>query len=263
MTELNLDYIASRLEGLEETIIHKLIDRAQWRANDAAYAAGQSGFAGEDSRSLLELRLLDHEEMDAKFGRFCVPEERPFSKNLPKPQRAVNIPETGLYIKNFDRVNLTQSILRSYLFLLPNICPAGDDGQYGSSVEHDVYALQAIARRIHFGALYVAESKFRADADDYKKLIAAKDADALLKKLTRKNVEDKIIARVRDKVKSAQAKINKSVRNALNPSVIITYYADFLIPVTKQGQILYLMNRANTSSEAAGENSAGEGSERG
>jgi len=243
MIELNLDYIASRLEGLEETIIHKLIDRAQWCANDAAYAAGQSGFAGEDSRSLFELRLFYHEEMDAKFGRFCVPEERPFNSVLPKPQRAVSIPETGLYVKNFDCINLTQSILRSYLLMLPNICPAGDDGQYGSSVEHDVYAVQAIARRIHFGALYVAESKFRADENGYSQLIAANDTNALLQKLTRKDVEDKIIARVKDKVKSAQAKINKSVRNALSPVAIITYYKDFLIPVTKQGQILYLMNR--------------------
>jgi len=243
MTELNLDLIASRLEGLEETIIHKLIDRAQWRVNEAAYAVGQSGFANEDSRSLFQLRLHYHEEMDAKFGRFCVPEERPFNTDLPRPQRTVNIPETGLYIKELDCVNLTQAVLSSYLLLLPKICRDGDDGQYGSSVEHDVYAVQAIARRLHYGALYVAESKFRSDVEGYSRLIKDKDHNQLLEKLTRKSVEDKIIARVKEKVKRLQAKINRSVRTAVNPEPIIIYYRDFLIPLTKQGQILYLMNR--------------------
>ncbi|MDR2579305.1 MAG: hypothetical protein LBC70_10960 [Chitinispirillales bacterium] len=243
MTELNLDRIASRLEGLEETIIHRLIDRAQWSVNDAAYTPGQSGFAGGEPRSLFELRLYCHEKMDATFGRFCVPEERPFNTNLPAPQRAVNLPDTGLRIRKLDSVNLTQPVLDTYRLLLPLICPAGDDGQYGSSAEHDVYAVQAIARRIHYGALYVAESKYRADADGYSRLIRENNRDALMEKLTRKGVEDKIIVRVKEKVKNIQGKINKSVRNAVNPEVIITYYRNFIIPVTKQGQILYLMNR--------------------
>jgi chorismate mutase len=243
MAELNLDGIASRLEGLEETIIHRLIDRAQWCINEAAYAHGQSGFADENLRSLFELRLWHHEEMDAKFGRFCVPEERPFNCGLPVPQRVVNIPETGLHIKNFDCVNFTDAVLASYRLLLPKICGAGDDGQYGSSVEHDVYAVQAIARRLHYGALYVAESKYRGAPDEYAKLIREKDKDALLAKLTRKDVEDKIISRVKDKVRQTQAKINNAVRVEIKPESIIVYYKDFLIPMTKQGQILYLLNR--------------------
>jgi chorismate mutase len=243
MVELNLDQIASRLEGLEETIIHRLIDRAQWRVNDIAYTPGLSGFADGDSRSLFELRLYYHEAMDAKFGRFRVPEERPFNTHLPAPQRVVNLPESGLYIREFDRVNLTEAILTSYRLLLPMICQHGDDGQYGSSVEHDVYAVQAIARRLHYGALYVAESKFRADAEGYSQLIKEKDHDALLEKLTRKDVEDRIILRVKEKVKRLQAKVNSAVRYEIHPEPIIVYYKDFLIPLTKQGQILYLLNR--------------------
>jgi chorismate mutase len=243
MVELNLDHIASRLEGLEETIIHKLIDRAQWCVNDVAYVSGLSGFASGESRSLFELRLYHHETMDAKFGRFLVPEERPFNCDLPSPQRAVNIPDTGLYIREIDRINLTRVIQKSYQLLLPQICPLGDDGQYGSSVEHDVYAVQSIARRIHYGALYVAESKYRGDVEGYGRLVREKNLDGLMDKLTRKDVEDKIIARVKDKVKRLQAKINTSVRNTVNPEPIIIYYRDFLIPTTKQGQILYLLNR--------------------
>ncbi|MCL2219543.1 MAG: chorismate mutase [Chitinispirillia bacterium] len=243
MAELNLDHIASRLEGLEETIIHRLIDRAQWCVNEVAYAHGQSGFANEDLRSLFELRLWHHEEMDAKFGRFCIPEERPFSGGLPAPRRAVNIPETGLHIKDFDEVNFTGAVLASYRLLLHKICRPGDDGQYGSSVEHDVYAVQAIARRLHYGALYVAESKYQGDVGGYRKLIEKKDREALLEKLTRKEVEDKIIARVKEKVRQVQAKINKEVRVEVKSESIIVYYKDFLIPMTKQGQVIYLLNR--------------------
>jgi chorismate mutase len=243
MAELNLDYIASRLEGLEETIIYKLIDRAQWRVNDVVYHPGKSGFVNDNSRSLFSLRLLYHEEMDAKFGRFCVPEERPFNRGLPEPQRAVNLPESGLYIKDFDIVNLSAAILVNYKPLLHKICPAGDDGQYGSSVEHDVYAVQAIARRIHYGALYVAESKFRADVDGYSQLIKDKNSGALLERLTRKSVEDKIIERVKDKAVRVQAEINTSVRNVIDPGAIVEFYRNFVIPATKQGEILYLLNR--------------------
>jgi len=243
MPELNLDSIAARLESLEETIIHRLIDRAQWRVNDTAYLPGASGFPGAESRSLFELRLRSQEEMDARFGRFCVPEERPFSKDLPKPLRTVNLPDTGVYLKDCDVVNLTEPLLRSYMLILPKICPAGDDGQYGSSVEHDVYAVQAIARRLHYGAIYVAESKFRQDPEGYKKLVKTRDRDGLMEKLTRKNVEKKILERVKAKVKSLQAKVNKSIRNTVRYEPIIVYYRDLLIPLTKHGEIIYLFNR--------------------
>jgi chorismate mutase len=161
--KIDLSYIAARLEGLEETIIFKLIDRAQFCANLSAYDQGKSGFTGELSSSLFEIRMIHQERMDAQFGRFCVPEERPFTKGLPSPQRLVNLPDSGLHIRNFNSVSQTDDILISYLELLPKICISGDDGQYGSSVEDDIYALQSIARRIHFGALFVAESKYSRD----------------------------------------------------------------------------------------------------
>jgi len=53
----NLDKIATDLEGLEETIIARLIDRAQFRRNRLAYQPGKSGFKGETELSLFALRL--------------------------------------------------------------------------------------------------------------------------------------------------------------------------------------------------------------
>ncbi|MDR2592699.1 MAG: hypothetical protein LBC59_07830 [Chitinispirillales bacterium] len=248
MPELNLNDIAARLESLEETIIHRLIDRAQWRLNDNAYLQGASGFPGAEQRSLFELRLHSQEEMDAKFGRFCVPEERPFNRDLPKPLRAVSLPDTGVNLKDYDTVNLTEPLLNSYMLILPKICLAGDDGQYGSSVEHDVYAIQAIARRVHYGAIYVAESKFRQDPEGYKKLVETRNRDGLMERLTRKDVEKKIIERVKTKVKNLQAKVNKSIRNTVRYEPIIVYYRDLLIPLTKHGEIVYLFNRVENDS---------------
>jgi chorismate mutase len=81
---LEIDTIAARLEGLEETNISKLIDRAQFCVNKRIYRPGESGFEGENKRSLFLLRLFFHEKIDAQFGRFCVPEERPFFSLLPE-----------------------------------------------------------------------------------------------------------------------------------------------------------------------------------
>jgi chorismate mutase len=134
--------------------------------------------------------------------------------------------------------------MTAYLGLVPRICRPGSDGHFGSSVEHDVYALQAIARRIHYGALYVGESKFRSDPMRYAKLICAKDRRGMLALLTRKDVEEKIIARIRTKVAAAQEKVNRGTRHVIDAGELLRFYRDCIIPLTKEGEVLYLLNRA-------------------
>jgi chorismate mutase len=242
----DLELIAARLEGLEETIISKLIDRAQFSVNQSIYIPGQSGFTGAEGLSLFDLRLRWQEEMDARFGRFHVPEERPFNRDLPASQRAVALPPSCLVIDDFERVNVTAAIRDAYLQMIPRICPAGDDRQYGSSVEHDVYALQAISRRIHFGALYVAESKYSADPASYDECAARGDTDALMRMLTRHDVEERILLRVGEKTERAQAHVNQRVRSIVAPDTVMSLYRDFIIPITKQGEILYLLQRTGS-----------------
>jgi chorismate mutase len=231
------------LEGLEETIIARLIDRAQFHRNAAAYQRGRSGFAGEPELSLFALRMRYQEEMDARFGRFEVPEERPFNRNLPPPRRQVRLPETGLKLTDYDRVNLTDRILAAYLDLLPGICPPGDDAQYGSSVEHDVYAVQAISRRIHYGAMYVAEAKYRSDPAAYAPAVAAGDAERLGALLTRSDVEERILLRVHVKAGMMQASAKAETRITIHPDRVRAFYADHVIPLTKAGEIRYLRHR--------------------
>ena len=243
MISPELHLIAAQLEGLEETIINKLIDRAQFKANLVVYKAGRSGFEGAENESLLDLRLRYHEGMDAYFGRFCVPEERPFTQDLPSPRRKVNLPPSCLAIDAYERVNLSDEIKSAYLDLVPRFCAEGDDGQYGSSVEHDVYALQAIGRRIHFGAMYVAESKYLSDKAQYRQLIREKNMDAIMELLTRKEVEERILERIKVKVQHIQAEVNQEIRITIDPGVFFQFYRDHVIPLTKKGEVLYLLNR--------------------
>ncbi len=248
MQSLDLGLIAAHLEGLEETIIHRLIDRAQFAANPVAYAPGHSGFRGAETESLFDLRLRHQEEMDASFGRYHVPEERPFHRDLPDAKRRVQLPESPLRIADLDVVNLTATIVADYLRFLGDLCAShdgADDGQYGSSVEHDVLAIQAIARRVHYGALYVAESKFRGAPDAFVRLVAANDRDAILRLITRPEVEERILGRVADKVDYVQGTANRQVRRLIRPDTVLMLYRDTIIPLTKEGELRYLFNRTS------------------
>jgi chorismate mutase len=243
MPSPDLERIAADLESLEETIIARLIDRAQFHRNRIAYIPGRSGFDEETELSLFALRLRYQEEMDACFGRFCVPEERPFNRDLPSPRRRVNLVDNCLRIVDYNRVNLTAAVMTSYLDLVERICPPGDDGQYGSSVEHDVYAIQAISRRVHYGALYVAESKYRAETSTFQGLMAAGDQARLLDRLTRPAVEARILERVVEKVVALQVSARVNTRHTIDPLVVRDYYAAWIIPLTKEGQVRYLLQR--------------------
>jgi chorismate mutase len=243
---LDLNLIAAYLEGLEETIIYKLIDRAQFAENRVAYQTGSSGFEGAGNLSLFDLRLRRQEELDVEFGRFCAPEERPFNHDLSKAKREVTLPPSCLKIDDLNAVNLSSRILEAYQAFVPKICPAGNDGQYGSSVEHDIYALQAIARRIHFGALYVAESKYRSDPNTYSELIRQRDTAGLMRLLTRPEVESTILKRVADKVSHIQSYTNLKVRRNIPPEAVLNFYREHVIPLTKEGQIRYFLSRKSS-----------------
>ncbi|HEQ71747.1 MAG TPA: chorismate mutase [Spirochaetia bacterium] len=241
--DIDLETIALRLEGLEETIIYHLIERAQYRVNGIVYEPGKNGFTGFEKESLLDIRLLYHERMDAEFGRFVVPEERPFNPGLPPPRRAVNLPAYPLYLDDYDVINLTARIKTAYTAFLPFLCRSGDDGQYGSTIEHDVFALQAIARRIHYGALFVAESKYREKPELYQDLVSRRARNDIMDALTRREVEERIIHRVKEKVKVAQETANRRVRVLIDPDTVVRFYRETIIPFTKEGEVRYLEHR--------------------
>jgi len=241
--KLTLNQIAAHLEALEETIIFQLMARAQYKQNLSVYQPGKSGFSGFDNSSLLDLRILKEEEMDSQFGRFTVPEERPFNKDLPKVVRVFDRPPCEIPLKDFDEVNLTAKIKEGYTSFIPFICQEGDDHNYGSSVEYDMKSLRAISERIHYGSMYVAERKFQDNPKEYIRSIIEKDTVGLLIKLTRKKVEENILVRVYEKSVRYQEGINPSIRHRIDPNIIKNIYETFIIPCTKAGEIRYLLSR--------------------
>jgi chorismate mutase len=240
---LRLDAIASHLAGLEETLIYKLLDRAQFAGNPGAYLPGQSRFQPAETGSLFELRLLYQETLDTQFGRYLIAEERPFHLGLPASRRIPPAADTGLVISDLETVNVSGPIRQAYLEWLPRLCGAGDDGQWGSSVEHDVICLQALARRIHYGALYVGESKFREEPVRFASLVAARDDAGLSEAITRAEVETRVLSRVRAKVEAVQSVSDPALRRLVDPETIVDFFRTAIIPLTKDGEIRYLYQR--------------------
>lgn len=242
--ELKLDVIASRLAALEETLIYKLLDRAQFGVNEGAYRPGSSAFVPAEAASLFDLRLTMQERLDTAFGRYRIPEERPYTQGLPEPRRRPPLPDTGLGFDDYETVNVGEAIRAAYLALVPGLARPGDDGQWGSAVEHDVICLQALGRRIHFGALYVGESKFREDPAQYTAWVKARDDGALRQAITRVEVEQRILGRVRAKVEAVQAVSDPGLRRLVDPEVLVRFFDQTIFPLTKDGEMKYLYRRA-------------------
>lgn len=240
---LRLETIASHLAGLEETLIYKLLDRFQFSGNPGAYQPGQSRFRPHEASSLFELRLHHQEKLDTLFGRYLIPEERPFHQGLPAPHRVPPQKETGLVIDDLETVNVTGAIRSAYLQLLPTLCGEEDDGQWGSAVEHDVICLQALSRRIHYGALYVGESKYSEAPDRFATLVAAKDDAGLWAAITRVEQEERVLARVGEKVRAVQSVSDPALRRLVDPGRIVDFFRSTIIPLTKEGELRYLYQR--------------------
>jgi len=243
---LRLDDIAACLESLEDTIVYKLLDRAQFKQNSVIYTDGLSNYVESNMMSLFDIRLRLQEEIDSKFGRFLDPSEKPFTKKLPLPKREFTYPGAYSFPKIKSRINLTHKIKQSYLRSVKILCGSGDDGHYGSSVELDVYALQAISRRVHLGAIYIAESKYQERPQFYYPLIMSRNVEMILKALTRKEKEDEIINRMVNKLASVQALINKQTRHTVEKDVIVHIFRDMIIPITKEGEVRYLLNKSKS-----------------
>jgi chorismate mutase len=238
-----LDQVAALLESLEETIIYRLLDRAQFAENARVYDAGALPMPGFEGKSFLEVRLLMQERMDALFGRFMVPEERPYSADLPSPLRTTPKSANAFPPMDFAVISQCGAIMEAYRGLVPRLCPPGDDGHHGSSVEIDVAILQAVGRRVHYGALYVSESKYLAETERYRALVAARDAGGIMAALTRTEVETRILVRVREKLDFIQQRVNTAIRRPVDPELVMDFYRDSVIPLTKAGELAYLLQR--------------------
>lgn len=136
---------------------------------------------------------------------------------------------------------------------LPAVCPdfgREDRGEseenYGSTATCDIACLQALSRRIHYGKL-VAESKFRSEEARFTALIKAEDREGIAEAITKPAVEKVVLDRLRLKVETYGTDPfhtdDGKPPTKINVDAVVAMYKDFVIPLTKEVEVEYLMQR--------------------
>ncbi|KAF1814124.1 chorismate mutase [Eremomyces bilateralis CBS 781.70] len=246
---LDLGNIRFQLIRLEDTIIFHLIERVQFPLNKTIYVPGGVHIAASDL-SLMDWMLSEQEKLQSLVRRYESPDEYPFFPNvLQKPiLHPLHYPQV-LYPND---VNVNEKLKQSYIeSILPPACvklgreDRGEDHEnYGSAATCDVQCLQALSRRIHFGK-FVAESKFRKETERYVQLIKNDDRDGIAEAITDAKVEKKVLERLRLKAKMYGTDPDNATGDLgkLDVDAVVSMYKDYVIPLTKEVEVEYLMQR--------------------
>ncbi|MFW5997017.1 MAG: chorismate mutase [Lentisphaeria bacterium] len=238
--QLLLKNIRNVLVRLEETIMFNLIERGQFKRNTIIYNPDSFATIGEEC--LVDYLLHETEKIHARVRRYNSPDEHPFYDDLPEAViPALNYQENPLHPHN---ININCTIKKQYLhYIIPLICCEGDDQQYGSSAVADVACLQSLSKRIHYGK-FVAESKFRQDSQKFTTLIRRNDRAALQEAITDEEVEMQVLQRIRRKASTYLHELTADASsNSVTPEALVTIYREFIIPLTKQVEVEYLLQR--------------------
>ncbi|KAJ2614206.1 chorismate mutase aro7 [Coemansia sp. RSA 1365] len=265
----HLGELRDTLVRLEDTIIFALIERSQFKHNSSIYEAGKMHFKDGYQGSFLSWFLKEVECVHARVRRYQSPDEYPFTDNLPEPVLApLDYPPVLVDPKH---ININDEIFDAYVnTVVPGITIAGDDTNYGSSATRDIECLQALSRRIHYGK-FVAESKFQdvKTHDEYVTCIKEQNRDRLMELLTNARVEELLLKRLKAKaiiygqdLSSASLDSNGAVNSGNVPLVaaladcsedrvktrvdydlVVSFYRDYVIPLTKEVEVEYLLHR--------------------
>lgn len=236
---------------LEDTITFHLIERVQFPLNKNIYIPGAVPIPNS-SLSFMDWYLAEQEKLQSIIRRYDSPDEFPFfPEAVQKPiLDSLDYPR----ILHPNDVNVNDKIKKFYTeTFLPSVCPDfghGDRGvsqeNYGSSATCDIACLQALSRRIHYGK-FVAESKFQSETDKFTGLIRAGDREAIGEAITNRAVEMKVLERL--KLKAQTYGTDPSLgpdawdQGKINVDAVVSMYKDFVIPLTKEVEIDYLMQR--------------------
>ncbi|TFY63897.1 hypothetical protein EVG20_g6139 [Dentipellis fragilis] len=290
---LSLDRIRSILTRLEDTIIFSLIERAQFAHNPKIYERGafQELREVEFSGSWLEWFLKEIETFHAKARRYTSPDEYPFSSGLPQPVLPPLKYPTILYpntvnvnasIQSFYTRHIVSRITRPATLLLAATKRAKgitgdaefeDDGNYGSSATIDVEILQAISKRVHYGACirphvqptmltafgypgkFVSESKFRDDPAAFIPHIKSTNRDALAALITKPEVERRLLQRLRKKATLYAQDVGPDGEPLRDASIkievdgVVDLYESYIIPLTKEVEVRTCVPTLNLAGE--------------
>jgi len=266
--QLTLPGIRESLLRQEDSIIFGLLMRAQFRHDDVIYRPGAVPVPGFDAHgnrmSLLDYVLRETEQMHGKLRRYTSPDEHPFfPEDLPAlvlpPLKYPKVLQDGS-----ETLNINDTVKRMYTHvLIQDITEPGDDNNHGSAVMEDVFCLQALSRRIHYGK-FVAEAKFRDNQDIYVPLIHEQNAPAIMEALTYLDQEQRVVERVRTKAATFGQDVRPSSSGTpdpneqvnaykIHPDKVASLYAQWVMPLTKVVQVEYLLHRLPGCNERLGE----------
>eukprot|EP00252_Welwitschia_mirabilis_P019334 TRINITY_DN4443_c0_g1_i7.p1 TRINITY_DN4443_c0_g1~~TRINITY_DN4443_c0_g1_i7.p1 ORF type:complete len:333 (-),score=61.91 TRINITY_DN4443_c0_g1_i7:445-1443(-) len=244
---LTLQNIRNSLIRQEDSIIFNLLERAQYCFNAPTYdvdAFPIPGFSG----SLVQFILRETERLHARIGRYNRPDEHPFFSEAQPDTFLPHLEYPHVLHPAANTININEDVWKMYCeSLLPGFAINGDDGNYGSTAVCDTMCLQALSKRIHYGK-FVAEAKFREDPELYKDAILAQDKDKILSLLTFPVVENEVGRRVEQKAMAygQEVTLDPSKENSnykIQPSLIAALYVEWIMPLTKQVQVQYLLRR--------------------
>lgn len=246
---LTLETIRYSLIRQEDSIIYNLLERAQYCYNADTYdpnAFSMDGFRG----SLVEYMVRETEKLHAQVGRYTSPDEHPFFPIcLPEPMLPpMQYPQVLHPVA--DLININNKVWNMYFKdLIPRLVKEGDDGNCGSTAVCDTMCLQVLSKRIHYGK-FVAEAKFRASPEAYEAAIKDQDKEKLMALLTYPSVEEVIKNRVERKAKTYGQEMPVNVEEdaadpvyKIKPSLVADLYGDWIMPLTKEVQVQYLLRR--------------------
>ncbi|EJU03044.1 chorismate mutase [Dacryopinax primogenitus] len=242
------------------------------------------GFQG----SWLEWFLAEIESFHAKARRYTSPDEYPFTSNLPAPllpplqfptifhPNTVNVNPTILnfyihFILPRITANATQALAaKKRAEGVQGAAEWEDDGNWGSAATVDVSVLQAISKRVHYGK-FVSESKFRSKPSAFIPHIQAGNRQALEDLITKPEVERALLHRLRKKASLYGQEIgpdgeplvngkngvngtnghaeNEKAKAKIDADVVVEIYESWLIPLTKEVEVDYLLQRLDGLSE--------------
>lgn len=196
--------------------------------------------------------LSEQERLQSLVRRYESPDEYPFFPDV--LQKPILQPLRYPKILHPNDVNVNDKLKQSYIeHILPAACvqlgreERGEaEEHYGSSATYDVLCLQALSRRIHFGK-FVAESKFQKETERFVALIKGEDRKGIDEAITDAKVEQKVLERLRLKA-NTYGTDPSVVDGALGPvkinaDAVVAMYKDYVIPLTKEVEVEYLMQR--------------------
>lgn len=238
---------------MEETITFQLIERVQFPLNKTIYKPG--GVKIPNSHlSLLDWTLREREKVDSLIRRYQSPDEHPFFPDA--LQDPILQPIVYPKILHKNNVNLNDKIKEHYIEqALPNVCrdfgktDRGEQAEnYGSAATADILCLQALSRRIHFGKL-VAESKYLEDPELFAEMIRLQDRRAISAAITKVAVEQQVLERIRlkSRIYGTDPSKDNNAGPKINEEAVVAIFRNCVIPLTKEVEVEYLMQRLTES----------------